>query len=362
MRCVIPIVIVLLTQLNLAAAPAVTNSDPAETIRAELTRQIPECETISENAARLLLQNPPHKDLILTEWQKFCGASKEYFLYTIAQRLPEIGPTSPEINASLWETLKTWSKSKTGMRRHPQLSALFRANGEAAKPTSEEGKLLKIWFATGYTPFLRAVAQAEKSRFYPFFENDRTYAQRGLSLALALQGTYWIPNGNLARLGNHPGIGMQMHMGYGNFFFGLLMDFRFGLTPAPYSFFNENTGALEQNSQFFGLFVGPDVKWAFLNFEQLSILAVAGFGYDLISHYSVPRYSRLRPAYSDSFNINGGLAARYYFSADRGFYAETEFRVHRAGFGSAGQGGDDLSGYYYTAVLTLGYKINFNEF
>lgn len=248
------------------------------------------------------------------------------------------------------------------MRRHPQINALFRKTAEAANPTSEEGKLLKIWFVTGYTPFMRAVGKAEKSRFYPFFEKDSIFLRQSLSLTMALQATYWIPNGNLARLGNQPGIGLQMHLGYGNFFFGLLMDFRFGTTPSPYNYFNQNSGVIEQNSQYFGLFVGPDVKWAFLNFDQLSILAVAGFGYDLISHYSVPRYSRLRPAYSDSFNVNGGLGIRYYFSPDRALYAESEFRIHRAGFGTAGQGGDDLSGYYYTAVLTLGYRISFNEY
>lgn len=354
----IPAVLLFFLSAPLFAAPG--PSSP-EDIRAELTRQIPDCSTISENAARLLVQNPASTAAIVAEWHKFCGTSREYYLYNISLRLNEIGPNSPEISNELWENLKAWSKSKTGMRRHPQVNALFRKNGEAATPTSEDGKLLKIWFVTGYTPFLRAVSKADRTRLYTLYNNDQQSSFQGLSLTIALNATYWVPTGNLARLGNHPGLGLQMHMGLGNLFLGLLMDFRFSNTPAPYNFYNENTGMLEQNSQFFSLFIGPDVKWAFLNFDQLSILAVGGFGYDLISHYSVPRYSRLRPVFSDSFNLNAGLGIRYYFSGEKTLFTEAEIRIHRAAFGTAGAGGDDLSGYYYSAFVTVGYRIAFTD-
>lgn len=352
----LPALVLVFAADALFAAPGLSSP---EDIRAELTRQIPDCATVSENAARLLLQNPASTSVVVVEWHKFCGASREYRLFTIAGRLNEISAGSSEINEELWENLKSWSKGKTGMRTHPQMNALFRKTGEAAQPTSEEGKLLKIWFVTGYTPFIRAVGNAEKSRFYAFYRKDRMDIERGLSLAIAVNGTYWLPSGNLARIDPMPGIGLQMHMGFDNLFFGFLMDFRFGRTANAYNFYNENTGMLEQNSQFFGLMIGLDFKWAFLSFDQLSILAVGGLGYDLISHYSVPRYSRLKPAFSDSFNLNAGLGIRYYFHEDKTLFLESEFRIHRASFGTAGPGGDDLSGHYYTIFLTVGYKISF---
>ena len=80
-----------------------------------------------------------------------------------------------------------------------------------------------------------------------------------------------------------------------------------------------------------------------------------------MGHRAAPRYSGLRPAYSDSFNLNGGLVWRYYFSSERSGFIELDARAHRVNYVANGAGGDDLSGYYFTAVLAAGYKLVFDN-
>jgi len=178
-------------------------------------------------------------------------------------------------------------------------------------------------------------------------------------LGMALGASVWLPTKNLATLGNHPGIPIDMYLSYGKFTFAMLMDIRFGRTVSSYLYFNENTGSILSTNEYLGFLFGLDVRYKILDFDRLTFSLLTGLGYDLISHYAVPRRSHLKPTYSESFNLNGGLGIRYFLDEGKLFYLELQGRIHSAGFGTAGTGGTDLSGHYYTVYLLAGFNFEF---
>lgn len=187
----------------------------------------------------------------------------------------------------------------------------------------------------------------------------RQQAVTGISMGVALGASLWVPTQNLAILGNHPGLPIDMYIGYNRWTFALLMDIRFGGTPQNYLYFNENTQSLRSTNQFLGLLIGLDVRYKFVEMDHLTFALIGGVGYDFISHYAVARYSRLTPAYSESLNLNGGVAVRFFPGEEKNIYLELQGRIHRANFGTAGNGGTDLTGHYYSCYLLAGYHIAF---
>ncbi len=343
------------------AAPAGTALQN-EHIKTELARTVPACDTVAANAARLILQKPESQDSVVSEWKSLCDHSIFYRLYNISSRLERINADSPELDSALWTMLKRQGKYKKKARPEAELGELLKRNAQAAKPESDDGKLLQEWFLGGERALRAALPRYPKSRLHQFYRAELDASQNGLFLSMAFNAGAWFPTGSLATLGNHPSIGFNMFLGKNRFSGGLIFDFRFGNAPSNYTFYNPNTGALESTNTFFGLFIGPDFRWEFFRTEQFSLFAAAGLGYDLITHYAASRYSRERAAYSESFNLNGGLVMRAYFSEERAAYLDIELRAHRSSYNDGGKGGDTFSGAYFTAVLAAGYRLSFEDY
>lgn len=341
----------------LAAVPPTTSG--RESLRNELTRQVPECSLVAENGARLLASGVNEAD-VLAEWRNICPNSDFIHQYELSGRLATIDKTSPDISWNLWMTIR----GRKDHRRLPPADGeyyrLLAKRAALANPTSIDGKLLKTYFLSGRTAFESELERTSGGRFHEFATKQQTLKSDLSTVFLAYAGA-WLPQGNLSRLGAHPSMGFQSAIGVGRFYVGMAMDFRFGNSAEEYRYYDLNTKVLTATNNFFGIYIAADIRWDFLHVGNASLMLAGAFGYDLISHRSVPRYSGLRPSFSDSFNINGGLVFRQYFSASRNGFAEIDVRVHKVQFTDGGLGGDDLSGYYFTVLAGAGYRISFDD-
>lgn len=335
-------------------------SDPKENaeLKTELLRTVPRCDEIAENAARLILGGKP-AEAVLIEWKSVCPANTQVTLYELALALAKVDETTKELTPELWTYLKVTRSRRRERENHPEYRKLLKKTAQEQTATSEDGKALQNYFLHGYYSFHASVAGARGGRLWEFYRAEEKAAREGFFMSLAMSAGAWVPTGNLARMGNHPALGFQFMGGYGRFSAGILMDFRFVNTPSAYAYYDPNTQSIRQTTTFFSLFFGPDFRWELVQDEQFSVFLLASLGYDMISHYAAPRYSGKAPVYSDSFNVNGGLAFRYYFSVDRTLYLDGEIRYHRARYSSGASGGDDLSGDYVTTNAAIGYRIAF---
>lgn len=332
-------------------------SSPQSELRTELLRTMPRCDEVAENAARLILSGGP-TDAVLAEWKSICPQNMQVVLFELARKISSIDATTPELTSELWLYLKSTGRERRSPTNHSGFHKLLKLTAENQMPGSNDGSALKDYIVSGYGSFYSSVARAKSGRLWEFFQAEQKDDRFFMSMALTAGA--WVPTGNLARLGNHPAIGFQFMGGYGRFSAGFLMDFRFVNTPSEYAYYDPNTQNIRRTSTFFGLFFGPDLRWEILRDEQFSVFLLASFGYDVISHYAAPRYSGKASAYSDSFNMNGGLAFRYYFSEERTVYTDLEIRYHRARYSSGATGGDDLDGNYFTANAAIGYRLPFH--
>lgn len=330
-------------------------------LREKLMRAPPDCMLIAENAARTIHYGEAAEDEVMSEWRTLCGENELTILYELSGKLDTIGVASPEINDRLWSALNRQRISRSTSYKLPEYHRLLAQRAAASKPRSTDGKLLQTWFQRGRSAFLSELKNTSGGKLHEFAARDSKDRESAMSMTLAANAGAWLPMQNLSRLGEHPTLGFLFAIGVGNLSFGMAVDFRFLNAPADYLYYDLNTNTVQPTRTFFGLFMGLDMRWEFLKFGPMSLLAAGALGYDLISHRAVQRYSGLRPAYSDSFNMNGGLALRYYFSVERSGFIELDARAHRVNYVANGAGGDDLSGYYFTAVLAAGYRLTFDQ-
>jgi hypothetical protein len=346
----------------LAVAAISAKAQPAETnsIREALLRQIPDCRVIAANAVRVLAGSTNDVEAVVTEWGALCRDSEEFRLYSLSAQLNTLNEKSPELDLQQWGLLKKVGKRRNNSPLFPQLAELMQKNAAAAKPMSEDGKLLQHWFQNGGYAKDYPDAPYAHSRLYDFYRADIESAVRGGFMTMAGTMGAWIPSGDLSRLGAHPSFGFDLNAGWNRFSVGLLFDFRFAGTSDSYTFFNPNSGVLEKSNVFLNFLIGSDFRWEAVRANRISLFAVAGLGYEIFTHYATSRYSRQRPAYSESFNLNAGLAGRVYFSDERTAFVEMNIRVHQAHFSDGGLGGDTFSGIYLTAVASAGYRLAFD--
>lgn len=339
------------------ATGALNNTSGRDALRSELTRQIPDCAVVAENAARLIARGSNEAE-VLSEWRGICPNSEFIAQYELSQRVATIEKTSPEISWSLWLTIR--SNKNRRLPANGEYYTLLSTRAAAANPHSVDGKLLKAYFTGGRYAFDAELRRTSGGRFHEFAATQEKL-KSGLSMTFAANAGAWLPQGNLARVGSHPSLGFMFNIGVDRIYLGMAMDFRFLDTPTEYRYYDINTKTLTPTNNFFGLYMAFDLRWDFWQIGNTSVMLAGGIGYDLISHRTVSRYSGLRPAYSDSFNLNGGLAIRQYFSASRGGYIELDLRAHKVQFSDGGLGGDDLSGYYFTALVSVGYRLAFDD-
>lgn len=321
----------------------------------------PDCTVVAENVARILNRGVVNEAEVIAEWQEICGENDRLTLYRVAANLDAVDIQSPVINWHLWMIITNKQLHRSTTYKNPELNAFLSRRASSSSPNAVDGKLLKTYFTHGKSAFLSELRRTKGGKLHEFAKRSHELRQSDMSMILAMNAGAWLPSGNLSRLGSHPTLGFLFAIGLGDWAFGMAMDFRFLNTPSEYLYFDPNTNGVRPTRSFFALLLGFDVRWEFLKAGQFSMLAAGALGYDLISHRAAPRYSGLRPAFSDSLNLNGGLVLRYYFSDERAGFAEIDARVHRVTYDSTGQGGDDLSGSYFTLLLAAGYRLNFDD-
>jgi hypothetical protein len=349
----------LVSLLAVAAISAEAQAAETNSIREALLRQIPDCRVIAANAVRVLAASTNDVEAVVTEWGALCRDSEEFRLYSLSAQLNTLNEKSPELDLQQWRLLKKAGKRRNNSPLFPQLAELMQKNAAKAKPMSEDGKLLRHWFQNGGYAQDFPDAPYAHSRLYDFYQADIQAATQGGFMTLAGTLGAWIPTGELSRLGAHPSLGFDCSAGWNRFSAGLIFDFRFAGTTENYTYFNPNSSTLEKTNMFLNFLMGPDFRYEAVRTSRISLFAVAGLGYEIFSHYAPPRYSRLRQAYSESFNVNAGLAGRVYLSSERTSFVEMNVRVHRAQFSDGGWGGDAFSGLYVTAVAAFGYRLGF---
>lgn len=346
------------------AAGAVSPEIKPETksaLRDKLLRSRPDCTVVAENAAYLISRGEANETEVITEWKSLCDEHELVLLYELSGKLDSLDANSPLIDWKLWTTLNNRQLLRNAAHKTPELNQLLSRRASTSAPRSTDAQLLKVWFTNGNTAFRSELKRTVSGKLHEFEREDWELRQTNMSMLLLANAGVWLPTGNLSRMGNHPSLGFLVGIGVGDWTFNMAMDFRFLNTPAEYLYYDPNTRSLQPTNSFFALLLGFDVRWEFLKVGQFSMLAAAALGYDLISHRAAPRYSGLRPAYSDSLNLNGGLVLRYYFSPERAGFVELDARAHKVSYDSTGPGGDDLSGNYFTAVLAAGYRLVFDN-
>lgn len=349
--------------LSLAAqAPALHGGEAApKSMRVQLTEKPADCALVAENAARFISQTPEKTLYIVAEWETLCRDSEGWRLFELSRKIAALDARSPEITARLWQQMRYSPYRAAGVRPNGEWARLVTENARRAEPRSADGNLVRTWYLSGSHAVRKESARNPTAALHQLYQDERRAKEDNLNFSLALTSGAWIPSGNLGRLGSHPWIGYHFGAGYARFTAAIVLDFRFGGTPEDYRFLNPNTGRVENTNVFFGLNVGGDLRYEFLQLGDFAFFAAAGMGYDMITHYVARRYSGQRPAYSESLNLNGGLVVRWYFTEERGGFLEAMLRYHSVSMGTAGEGGDDLSGSYITAGAAAGYRIVFDN-
>ncbi len=330
-------------------------------LRDKLLRSRPDCTLVAENAASLISRGEANETEVIAEWKSLCGENELALLYELSGKLDALDANSPLIDWKLWMALNNRQLHGNAAYKAPEFHRLLSRRASASAPRSTDAQLLKVWFTSGRTAFRSQLKNTHTGKLHEFEKEDRELRQTNMSMLLLANAGAWLPTGNLSRMGNHPSLGFLMGIGLGDWTFNMAMDFRFLNTPTDYLYYDPNTRNLQPTSSFFAMLLGFDIRWEFLKRGPISLLAAGALGYDLISHRAAPRYSGLRPAYSDSFNLNGGLVLRFYFSMERAGFIELDARAHKVSYDSTGPGGDDLSGNYFTAVLAAGYRLAFDQ-
>ena len=330
-------------------------------LRDKLLRARPDCTVVAENAAYLISRGEANETEVIAEWKSLCGENELSLLYELSGKLDSLDANSPQIDWKLWMILNNRQLHRNTAYKNPEFHRLLSRRASASAPHGTDAQLLKLWFTSGRTAFRSQLKNTNTGKLHEFEKEDWALRQTNMSMLLAANAGAWVPTGNLARMGNHPTLGFLVGIGVGDWTFNMAMDFRFLNTPADYLYYDPNTRSLQPTRSFFALLMGFDIRWEFLKAGQFSLLAAAALGYDLISHRAAPRYSGLRPSFSDSFNLNGGLILRYYFSMERAGFVELDARAHKVSYDSTGTGGDDLSGNYFTLLLAAGYHLRFDD-
>lgn len=309
------------------------------------------CHEAATNAATLIIQQEYPEWQVTRAWSAQCADSDEWKLYELA--LEPDGSADAPIDRALKARIDA-------SRRHDTLPEAFRellrSKAEAATVATDDGKIIRAWFTGGYFAYAAELKAARGGKLREFVREDLIERSDNLAYEMSLTGGTWLPSGDLARLGNQPSIGMLLSLSLMRISIGMKLDFRFGESREPYSYFNPNTNSLQQTSRVNSLYMGAEVRYDFLRLSAFSLLASLGLGYDNLTHYAATRYSGEKPAMSDSFSMALGLVVRYHFDDERTIFADLSFNRHFVGFDVA-PGADSLSGGYSTILFAVGMKL-----
>ena len=122
----------------------------------------------------------------------------------------------------------------------------------------------------------------------------------------------WMPLGKLNTLGLHPEIGLQGGWKTGKMNYDFTLMFRFIKTPNYYFAYRKETNTFEQTNRFVGGYMGFDVGRDILVKKRHELQVVGGIAWDFIEVLEENKKLNLKAVESNSYNINAGLAYRFY--------------------------------------------------
>jgi len=138
----------------------------------------------------------------------------------------------------------------------------------------------------------------------------------------------WIPTGELAKIGVHPELGLQLGWKRKR----INYDFTFAIKFAKaankyYARRDAKSDEWELTNRFLGGYIGFEVGGDLLARKGHELQAVCGAGYDGFAVLKEKKGDNLKASATASFNLNFGLAYRYYISNDFYVGARVKYNI-----------------------------------
>lgn len=160
----------------------------------------------------------------------------------------------------------------------------------------------------------------------------------------------WQPNGNLARLGNHPQIGLIIGSTKNRILTSFNFMVGFGNTPKEYSVVFEDQIYTTKN--YLSVHAGFDLGIEMIRTGDVALLATTGIAFEGFDAFTITEQETLgltKPIGSFNFNFGGEFRIYTYYSNFIGFQAKHHILSYR------NRGGTDLSGNAVTFGVVLGF-------
>ncbi|MCL2245911.1 MAG: hypothetical protein FWC10_02220 [Lentimicrobiaceae bacterium] len=131
----------------------------------------------------------------------------------------------------------------------------------------------------------------------------------------ALLAGIWIPTGALAQIGVHPDLGIQVGWKQRKINYDFTLTTKFADAPRKYyAKRNKKSEEDELTDRFFGGYIGFELSGDILSKKGHEIQIGGGGGYDGFFVLKEKKDENLKASATSSFNLNFGLAYRYYIS------------------------------------------------
>jgi len=125
----------------------------------------------------------------------------------------------------------------------------------------------------------------------------------------------WIPTGELTKIGVHPELGMQMGWKKKRINYDFTLSLKFVEAPNKYyARRDKQSDEWELTKHFFGGYVGFEVGGDLLSRKGHELQVIGGIGYDGFDVLKENKEDNLKSSSTSSFNLNFGLAYRYYIN------------------------------------------------
>jgi len=122
----------------------------------------------------------------------------------------------------------------------------------------------------------------------------------------------WVPLGKLNTLGLHPELGFQLGWKKRKMNYDFTIMLKFLRTPNYYLAYRKETNTFEKTNHFLGGYIGFDVGRDILVRKKHELQVVGGIAYDGFDVFEKDEKLGLKGVSLHSYNINAGLAYRFY--------------------------------------------------
>ena len=126
----------------------------------------------------------------------------------------------------------------------------------------------------------------------------------------------WIPTGRLAKIGIHPELGFQMGWKKKRMNYDLTLAIKFVNAPNDYYARRGAGKDRELTNHFFGGYIGFEAGGDVFVRKKHEIQVTGGVAWDGFDVLKEDKERELKPASTSSFNINFGVAYRYYITSN----------------------------------------------